>query len=393
MSRYHSYINSAVSIIEKYDGKLPLAVYLKQFFAQEKKFGSKDRKWVITLCYQYFRLNKTHEKMPLNDGILLSHFICENNPSSLLVDLKPEWNEAVTSDLNTKAALAGIVVHAELIFPFQDEIGAEVDKEKFSFNHLQQPNLFIRLRPTGFNDAMKKLMAANVDFKLLDHNCVELPNGTKVDEILTLDKEAVVQDYSSQQTGQVVKSIIKKPLFNTFYWDCCAASGGKTIMLNDLYPGLEITVSDIRLSILENLHKRFQAVGIKNYRSFTADLTKPIDIATHRYFDWIVADVPCTGSGTWARTPEELFFFDPKEIDAFAVRQKNIVKNALPHLRSRGYFIYITCSVFEKENGGVVKYLQQHGLTLLQQQYLKGYENKADTMFIAVFKKAPKASK
>jgi 16S rRNA (cytosine967-C5)-methyltransferase len=327
--------------------------------------------------------------MPLAEAVLLSHFMCENIPSNLLAELKPEWNEAIKTDLINKAIVAGIELKPELLFPFQSEIGREVDKEKFSFNQLLQPSLFIRLRPNGFNAGMKKLMAANVDFKLLDNNCVELPNGTKVHELLMLDKEFVVQDFSSQQTGQVVKSIIRKPLFNTFYWDCCAASGGKTIMFSDLYPGLEITVSDIRFSILDNLHKRFESAGIKNYRSFTADLTKPIDINTHKYFDWIVADVPCTGSGTWARTPEELFFFDPKEIETFAVRQKNIVKNALPHLRSRGYFIYITCSVFEKENEGVVKYLQQKGLALIKQQYLKGYENKADTMFIAVFRKAP----
>lgn len=331
--------------------------------------------------------------MPLGAAVLLSHFMCENKPSNLLGDLKPEWNEAVESDLAKKAKIAGIELKPEQLFPFQTEIGAEVEKGKFSFNFLQQPSLFIRLRPNGFNGGMKKLLDANIDFKLLDNNCVQLPNGTKVDEILMLDKEFVVQDYSSQQTGQIVKSIIRKPLFNTFYWDCCAASGGKTIMLNDFYPGLEITVSDIRLSILENLHNRFESAGIKNYRSFTADLTKPIDIATHKYFDWIVADVPCTGSGTWARTPEELFFFDPKEIDVFAVKQKNIVKNALPHLRSKGYFIYITCSVFEKENGGVVKFLQDQGLALIKQQYLKGYENKADTMFIAIFKKGVKESK
>lgn len=324
--------------------------------------------------------------MPLGDAVLVSHFICENKPSKLLADLKPEWNEAAETDLTNKAKIAGIELGPGLLFPFQAEIGAEVDAAKFSLNQLQQPSLFIRLRPNGFNGGMKKLLDANVDFKLLDNNCVELPNGLKVDELLMLDKEYVVQDFSSQQTGQVVKSIIRKPLYNTFYWDCCAASGGKTIMLNDLYPGLEITVSDIRLSSLENLHKRFESAGIKNYRSFTANLAKPIDIATHRYFDWIVADVPCTGSGTWARTPEELFFFNQKEIDVFTVRQKNIVKNALPHLRSKGYFIYITCSVFDKENGGMVKYLQGQGLALIKQQYLKGYENKADTMFIAIFK-------
>lgn len=390
MSRYHSYLNTTVSIIEKYNGKLPLAIYLKQFFALEKKYGGKDRKWIGTLCYQYFRLNKVHANLPLSEAVLAAHFFCENKPTDLLANLKPEWNLMVGNDLLLKQQLVNIEIKPEKVFPFQNEIGEGIDKIKFSLNHLQQPNLFIRLRSAYFNGALKKLMDANVPHELLENNCVALQNGTKVDELLELDKEAVIQDFSSQQTGQVIKSIIRQHVRTVYVWDCCAASGGKSLMLNDYYQGLEITVSDIRLSILENLQKRFKTANIKNYHSFTADLTKPIDVATHKFFDWIVADVPCTGSGTWARTPEELFFFNPKEIENFAVRQKNIVKNALPHLHRGGYFMYITCSVFEKENEGVVKYLEERGLKLVTQQYITGYENKADTMFIAMLRKSVK---
>ncbi len=49
--------------------------------------------------------------------------------------------------------------------------------------------------------------------------------------------------------------------------------------------------------------------GIDNYKSFVADLTDNNDSVPETKYDLIIADVPCTGSGTWARTPEQLSFF------------------------------------------------------------------------------------
>ena len=58
-------------------------------------------------------------------------------------------------------------------------------------------------------------------------------------------------------------------------WDCCAASGGKSILLKDKFPRVQLTVSDIRETILRNLRQRFQRAGIKDYHAFVADLSKP----------------------------------------------------------------------------------------------------------------------
>ena len=55
-------------------------------------------------------------------------------------------------------------------------------------------------------------------------------------------------------------------------------------------------------------------------------------------------------------------------------------------VRKNGFFLYITCSVFRQENEEVVAYLAQEGLLQLHtMEYLKGYEEKADTLFVALF--------
>ena len=104
--------------------------------------------------------------------------------------------------------------------------------------------------------------------------CLSLPNASRIENIIDLDKEAVVQDLNSQQTGKLLINF-KSEISNQEpkVWDCCAASGGKSLLLYDINPNIELTVSDIRESILFNLKKRFAKAGLKNYKSFVTDLT------------------------------------------------------------------------------------------------------------------------
>jgi 16S rRNA (cytosine967-C5)-methyltransferase len=159
-------------------------------------------------------------------------------------------------------------------------------------------------------------------------------------------------------------------------------------LLYDKNPRIELTVSDIRENIIINLKKRFAEAGMHRYKSFVADITKsnvPLPI-NKESFDLIICDAPCSGSGTWGRTPEQLVFFTKEKIDHYANLQRSIAQNAAAYLKKGGFFLYITCSVYKKENEEVVTFLQQHtGLQLQSMQYFKGYHQKADTLFAAAF--------
>ncbi|MBI3883864.1 MAG: hypothetical protein HY305_06580 [Sphingobacteriales bacterium] len=118
------------------------------------------------------------------------------------------------------------------------------------------------------------------------------------------------------------------------------------------------------------------------------DISKPEFQKPEALQDIILCDVPCSGSGTWSRTPEQLCFFKESEIERYSIRQKQIISNVIPSLKENGLLIYITCSVFAKENEGVVSFLQEKfNLKVLQQEILKGYNKKADSMFVAILSK------
>ncbi len=179
-------------------------------------------------------------------------------------------------------------------------------------------------------------------------------------------------------------------------WDCCCGSGGKSLMLLQLYPEITLYASDLRENIIPNLKRRFQLAGMKapfaganNMAKLQTEILFENNVRFSKpVFNYILADVPCTGSGTWRRNPEELHFFNPDKIGAYAAVQRSIVQNALQFLKPGGYLIYITCSIFVDENLNNIETLSaENGLDILKYGMVGGFDMNADYLFCALLKK------
>jgi len=386
MSKYHSYLNNAQKLIKAYPSGMPFSLYLKNFFSTEKKFGSKDRKMISNLCYHYFRCYYLFdENINLEDKIIQSVFLCEQEPNDFLAFFEPALNEKITLQLNEKLTHADLRISKK--FPFIDFISPKIDSTLLIQSYFIQPNLFVRIRPSKEKTVLNSLTKAGLPFKLLTENCIELENRTKVETVLKINKEAVIQDYNSQK---VFDFFADKPFSEAIkVWDVCAASGGKSLLLYDILNGkIKLTVSDIRKNILANLRERLGQAGINLYHQFVQDVSLQSGLHKTDLFNLVICDVPCSGSGTWARTPEQILSFDQNQIQAFQEKQKAIIQNAIPHIQSSGYLIYITCSIFKIENEDMAEHIEKNfSLKLLESKYLCGYEQKADTMYVAIFKK------
>ena len=289
-----------------YKGDEPLSSFLKKYFSANKKFGSKDRKHISNLCYCFFRLGKVVMNTSIEEKILTGLFLCSEKSSEILAALKPEWNEKYELPFNEKLLMINSSVLISEIFPWKDELSEGIDHENFCRSFLIQPDLFLRARLGKEKIVIQKLKQAEIEFKMISDNCLALPNASKIDEIIKLDEEAVIQDQNSQRTGEFIKSEILNLKSEISLWDCCAGSGGKSIMAFDIDPNIKLTVSDTRESILANLKKRFASAGIKDYKSFIIDLSQNKSEIKNLKPEIIIADVPCSGSGTWSRTPEQL---------------------------------------------------------------------------------------
>lgn len=422
VSYHQKYVTNAAQLLSRYNGEEPFSIWLKKFFKENRKYGSKDRKIIAHLCYCYFRLGKGLLNIPIQERILAAVFLCDQEASELLERLRPEWR--LTPDPSPRGEGNKISFREKIsvlatydfqpfaihdIFPWRNELSDGIEYEKFCESFLIQPDLFLRIRPGHENMVRKKLSEAGLKYDEISPGSLSLANSSKLDAVIELDREAVVQDFSSQNVAEFLdtsaslsaghaRNSLEMPLrpFDSAQgsrsgsvkvWDCCAGSGGKSILARDVLGEIDLTVSDVRESILANLKKRFTNAGIKNYKSHILDLSASDSRLRTPDYRLIICDAPCTGSGTWSRTPEQLFFFDPKNIDTYSSRQKKIVSNIIPHLKPDGHLLYITCSVFRKENEEVIEFIKQKfNLQLLKMELLKGYDKKADTLFAALLK-------
>jgi 16S rRNA (cytosine967-C5)-methyltransferase len=386
----HQYLRSAAVVIDQYDGVLPLAAFLKQYFKANPKFGSKDRKYIGHLCYTFFRTGHAINAPSTEEKIKAAVFICEPGAGEWELVVPAEWLPKWNDDRAAKWQWIISVFPGsdrKKIFLWKDELSEKINAQQFADAHLTQPDLFLRIRPERTKKVLQKLRDAEIPFNQVTENCLALPNASKIDSILEIDKEVVIQDLSSQRIAEFLQLCIDDSRITKTVWDCCAASGGKSLLACDMIKNIQLTVSDLRPSILRNLKERFDKAGIKNYHSFIADLSNEVNIQNEK-FKIIICDAPCSGSGTWGRTPEQLNFFTKDKIETYSSLQKKITTNVFPYLENEGYLLYITCSVFRKENEDVVQYILQNAkMELIKSEVLTGYGQKADSMFAALIKR------
>lgn len=370
-------------IIKSYNGVLPLHRHLFVYFKQNKQMGSSDRRWASRYLYSFFRLGKALAQLPQEERLAIADFLC-NETSSLVVDrYLPNLVDKIGFPLKEKLNIIQETYAAfrlEDVFAFDVRLSEGIDHQSFLESFFIQPDLFIRVKPIHLQAVIRQLEANATPYEAVGDTTLALPNGTKLERVISDPRLYQIQDFSSQLTGAYFD-----PKKHDYWWDCCAASGGKSLLLHDLEPNINLLVSDIRENSLQNLQERFQLAGIPKYHMKVMDLMQNNDQILHHYeFDGILLDAPCSGSGTWGRTPEMLGFFEKFKIESYVKLQKTIAGNVIKYLKTDQPLIYMTCSVFYAENESVVAYLLENfPLKLEKMELIKGYGTKADSMFVA----------
>jgi 16S rRNA (cytosine967-C5)-methyltransferase len=136
-------------------------------------------------------------------------------------------------------------------------------------------------------------------------------------------------------------------------WDCCAAPGGKTLILARRLRTAEVLASDVSVKRLAQTEARLRRYAYAERVGFAvADAADAK--AVEGSFDLILCDVPCSGTGTLAGNPEIRHRLKVEELARQAERQTAILKGALQRLAPGGRLVYSTCSLEPEECGRVV---------------------------------------
>jgi 16S rRNA (cytosine967-C5)-methyltransferase len=157
-----------------------------------------------------------------------------------------------------------------------------------------------------------------------------------------------IQDEASQLVAMLLGS-------GSTILDCCAAPGGKTRLIAERNPNARLIAMDLhphRAALLRRLARA------SNVNVVVADARQ---LPLRAQFDRILADVPCSGTGTLAHNPEIKWRLKPEDLTELARRQLAILEAALAQLSSGGRALYSTCSLEPEENEGVIEALRAKG--------------------------------
>ena len=186
-----------------------------------------------------------------------------------------------------------------------------------------------------------------------------------------------------------VKALDPKP--GSRVLDLCAAPGGKTGYMAELM-GNEgsITACDVhphRLMLTQAAMKR-RGVSICALQERDAAV---YDDSLKESFDYVLADVPCSGLGVTASKPELKLTADPSEFDGLIDIQKKILSNALRYVKPGGRLEYSTCTLNKNENESVVKQVlskEGNSARIIEMATLMPYNGKVGFYYCIIGKNA-----
>lgn len=378
----------ASGLINGYQFQQPFSLWLQEIFRQNRHFGSKDRKFYREAFYGYWKLGYFGNGLTTEQK-LLAGLLRMNPDDSLLLSVIPDFfpNNSGMRSFNDIAITVG--QDWDPYAPYNSQITSAVNLTKLNHWFGLQAPVWLKYNPIHKQELLAFLNAKSIEYIEYSINAIKTGAGNLEDAVTK--GWCRVQDLGSQES-------LYAELFDHtgLVWDACCGGGGKSLLVSDLNPDVTLYISDNRSQMIHNALLRFSAEGKNIPFSCTADLSRSIKSLnfddkiriSKPVFDTIICDVPCSGSGTWRRSPEMLCAFSVNELDTYAKKQRSIVGNALPFLKPGGKLIYLTCSIFKAENESNSGCFQRElGMKLISEDYCGGYNKDADFIYRAVFEK------
>lgn len=157
-----------------------------------------------------------------------------------------------------------------------------------------------------------------------------------------LDGLVELQDAASQA---VVAALDLRPGLRVL--DYCTGGGGKALALA-AHQGVEVFAHDVNAARMRDLPNRAERAGAK------VTLVTSDELARHQPFDIVLADAPCSGSGSWRRAPAGKWALTETRLQELTRIQADILVTIAPLVRDGGVLAYATCSMLDSENADVV---------------------------------------
>ncbi len=165
-----------------------------------------------------------------------------------------------------------------------------------------------------------------------------------------------LQDEGSQLVTELVGAQANDKVI-----DFCAGAGGKTLGIAAAMKNQgSILAWDIQPARLKHLPLRLSRAGVSNVQPRLLKSMRDPFLDRHKdTADWVLLDVPCSGTGTWRRSPDLKLRTKQSDLEEATTLQRSIMENAAYCVKPGGRLVYATCSILRQENEQqVAKFLE-----------------------------------
>ncbi|MFT5656534.1 MAG: 16S rRNA (cytosine967-C5)-methyltransferase, partial [Arenicella sp.] len=158
--------------------------------------------------------------------------------------------------------------------------------------------------------------------------------------------------FEVQDTGSQVLALVSQVKPADKVVDFCAGAGGKTLAMAAMMENKgTIYACDVHSKRLEQLAKRTKRAGAHNVRIHLLSSENDKWVKKHRNIaDVVLIDAPCTGTGTWRRSPDSRWNLQPENLENLKNLQQSILQSASRLVKQGGQILYATCSLLTEEN-------------------------------------------
>ncbi|MBE6443309.1 MAG: RsmB/NOP family class I SAM-dependent RNA methyltransferase [Alphaproteobacteria bacterium] len=340
-------------LTEVFKDQTPAEKIINNYLRLRKYIGSKDRRFITDLTWYIIRnrLKLSFDSKSSDPRRLLLYTLKDklenvfDNSAYGLTHLTPDEKEWLQNENEE---------------PYPNYVEAECPHWIFNkiknidfCKALNQPaTTDIRTHNIGRDELQKKLQAEGIETYSGSYS----PYCLKIDGRLVLNNCIAWQDglLDIQDEASQIAAILTdvKPQHKII--DYCCGAGGKSLAISNILNNQgTILAYDIDIKRLNAIKPRISRLKVKNIE--LTDIIADSD----KNFDRFILDAPCSGSGTWRRSPDAKFRLTEEKLYGLTKIQENLLDIAKTKTKIGGRIIYITCSILEDENENIInRFLQ-----------------------------------
>ena len=197
------------------------------------------------------------------------------------------------------------------------------------------------------NNANRETIIEKLSFEGIDAEKTPLsPIGIRLQNRINLNNcQTFLDGYiEPQDEASQLTAILADVKENNKVIDYCCGAGGKSLAITALLKNKgKIEAHDINPRRMEPLFSRMNRLHISNIFPITTDKISDD-------YDCFIIDAPCSGTGTWRRSPDAKFRLSKQKLNELVSIQQNILEFAAQKTKTGGKIVYITCSILPEEN-------------------------------------------